>query len=202
MQIKLLKKIKHKNEKIKHRVCWLRRGRAGLGDRNKLKDCIKKHRRDLLITFAWILVLVGMTVRTPIEGGIVFGALLIVISLLIAGYNKKIWDNLPLTSSWAGAISSILFFIILFSGFVEWWNYTFSPGYHQQGWHFTGAIILISVTIPLSLLVTVFIALFKKLSFIKLETSNIKLFFWISILLFSVWVIPILIIEIIELVSV
>ena len=125
-----------------------------------------------------------------------------IISLLIAGYNKKIWDNLPLTSSWAGAISSILFFIILFSGFVEWWNYTFSPGYHQQGWHFTGAIILISVTIPLSLLVTVFIALFKKLSFIKLETSNIKLFFWISILLFSVWVIPILIIEIIELVSV
>jgi len=171
-------------------------------DRNKLKDFIKKHRRDLLITFAWILVLVGMTVRTPIEGGIVFGALLIVISLLIAGYNKKIWDSLPLTSSWAGAISSILFFIILFSGFVEWWNYTFSPGYHQQGWHFTGAIILISVTIPLSLLVTVFIALFKKLSFIKLETSNIKLFFWISILLFSVWVIPILIIEIIELVSV
>ena len=74
-------------------------------DRNKLKDFIKKHRRDLLITFAWILVLVGMTVRTAIEGGIVFGALLIVISLLIAGYNKKIWDSLPLTSSWAGAIS-------------------------------------------------------------------------------------------------
>ena len=166
-----------------------------------MKDFIKKHRRDSLITFAWILVLVGMFVRKPIEGGIVFGALLIVISLLIAGYNKKIWDNLPLTSSWAGAISSILFFIILFSGFVEWWNYTFSPGYHQQGWHFTGAIILTSV-IPLSFLVTVFIALLKKLPFIKLETSNIKLFFWISILLLAVWVIPILIIEIIELVSV
>ena len=59
-----------------------------------MKDFIKKHRRNLLITFAWILVLVGMFVRKPIEGGIVFGALLIVISLLIAGYNKKIWDNL------------------------------------------------------------------------------------------------------------
>ena len=166
-----------------------------------MKDFIKKHRRDLLITFAWILVLVGMFVRKPIEGGIVFGALLIVISLLIAGYNKKIWDNLPLTSSWAGAISSILFFIILFSGFVEWWNYTFNPGYHQQGWHFTGAIILTSV-IPLSFLVTVFIALLKKLSFIKLETSNIKLFFWISIFLLAGLVIPILISAIIELVSV
>ncbi len=170
-------------------------------DRNKLKDFIKKHRRDLLITFAWILVLVGMTVRTPIEGGIVFGALLIVISLLIAGYNKKIWDNLPLTSSWAGAISSILFFIILFSGFVEWSSNTFSSGYHQSGWHFSGAIILMAV-IPLSFLVTVFIALLKKLPFIKLETSNIKLFFWISILLFAVPAIPILISAIIESVSV
>ena len=168
---------------------------------NKLKDFIKKHRRDLLIALAWILALVGMFVMTPIEGGIVFGALLIVISLLIAGYNKKIWDNLPLTSSWAGAISSILFFIILFSGFVEWSSNTFSSGYHQSGWHFTGAIILTSV-IPLSFLVTVFIALLKKLSFIKLETSNIKLFFWISILLFAVWVIPILISEIIKSVSV
>jgi len=159
---------------------------------NKLKDFIKKHRRDSLITFAWILVLVGMFVRTPIEGGIVFGALLMVISLLIAGYNMKIWDNLPLTSSWVGAISSILFFIILFSGFVEWSSNTFSSEYHQRGWHFTGAIILTSV-IPLSLLVTVFIALLKKLPFIKLETSNIKLFFWISILLFAGWVIIILI---------
>jgi len=166
-----------------------------------LKDFIKKHRRNLLITFAWILVLVGMFVRKPIEGGIVFGALLIVISLLIAGYNKKIWDNLPLTSSWAGAISSILFFIILFSGFVEWSSNTFSSGYHQRGWHFSGAIILTSV-IPLSFLVTVFIALLKKLPFIKLETSNIKLFFWISILLFSVPAIPILISAIIESVSV
>ena len=93
-----------------------------------MKDYIKKHRRNLLITFAWILVLVGMFVRTPIEGGIVFGALLIVISFLIAGYNKKIWDNLPLTSSWAGAISSIIFFIILFSGFLEWSSNTFSSG--------------------------------------------------------------------------
>jgi len=168
---------------------------------NKLKDFIKKHRRDLLITFAWILVLVGMTVRTAIEGGIVFGALLIVISFLIAGYNKKIWDNLPLTSSWAGAISSIIFFIILFSGFLEWSSNTFSSEYHQQGWHFSGAIILTSV-IPLSFLVTVFIALLKKLSFIKLETSNIKLFFWISILLLAVWVMPILISEIIKSVSV
>ena len=166
-----------------------------------MKDFIKKHHRDLLIALAWILVLVGMFVRTPIEGGIVFGALLIVISLLIAGYNKKIWDNLPLTSSWAGAISSILFFIILFSGFVEWSSNTFSSEYHQRGWHFTGAIILTSV-IPFSFLVTVFIALLKKLSFIKLETSNIKLFFWISILLFAVWVIPILISEIIKSVSV
>ena len=157
-----------------------------------MKDFIKKHHRNLLIALAWILALLGMFVMTPIEGCIVFGALLIVISLLIAGYNKKIWDSLPLTSSWAGAISSILFFIILFSGFVEWWNYTFSPGYHQQGWHFTGAIILTSV-IPLSFLVTVFIALLKKLSFIKLETSNIKLFFWISILLFAGWVVIILI---------
>ena len=165
---------------------------------NKLKDFIKKHHRDLLIALAWILALVGMFVMTPIEGGIVFGALLIVISLLIAGYNMKIWDNLPLTSSWTGAISSILFFIILFSGFVEWSSNTFSSDYHQSGWHFTGALILISVIIPLSLLVTVFIALLKKLSFIKLETSNIKLFFWISILLLAVWVIPILIIEIIE----
>ncbi len=168
---------------------------------NKLKDFIKKHRRNLLITFAWILVLVGMFVRKPIEGGIVFGALLIVISLLIAGYNKKIWDNLPLTSSWAGAISSILFFIILFSGFVEWSSNTFSSGYHQSGWHFSGAIILMAV-IPLSFLVTVFIALLKKLPFIKLETSNIKLFFWISILLFAVPAIPILISAIIESVSV
>ena len=168
---------------------------------NKLKDFIKKHRRGSLITFAWILVLVGMFVRKPIEGGIVFGALLIVISLLIAGYKKKVWDNLPLTSSWAGAISSILFFIILFSGFVEWSSNTFSSGYHQSGWHFTGAIILTSV-IPLSFLVTVFIALLKKLPFIKLETSNIKLFFWISILLLAVWVIPILISEIIKSVSV
>ena len=166
-----------------------------------MKDFIKKHRRNLLITFAWILVLVGMFVRKPIEGGIVFGALLIVISLLIAGYNKKIWDKLPLTSSWAGAISSILFFIILFSGFVEWSSNTFSSGYHQRGWHFSGAIILTSV-IPLSFLVTVFIALLKKLPFIKLETSNIKLFFWISILLFSVPAIPILISAIIESVSV
>ena len=169
-------------------------------DRNKLKDFIKKHRRNLLITFAWILVLVGMFVRTPIEGGIVFGALLIVISLLIAGYNKKIWDNLPLTSSWAGAISSIIFFIILFSGFLEWSSNTFSSEYHQQGWHFSGAIILTSV-IPLSFLVTVFIALLKKLPFIKLRTSNIKLFFWISILLLAVWVMPILISEIIKSVS-
>ena len=166
-----------------------------------MKDLIKKHRRNLLITFAWILVLVGMTVRTPIEGGIVFGALLIVISLLIAGYNKKIWDSLPLTSSWAGAISSILFIIILFSGFLEWSSNTFSSGYHQNGWHFTGAIMLISV-IPLSFLVTVFIALLKKLSFIKLETSNIKLFFWISLFLLAGLVIPILIDAIIELVSV
>ena len=165
-----------------------------------MKDLIKKHRRNLLITFAWILVLVGMFVRKPIEGGIVFGALLIVISLLIAGYNKKIWDNLPLTSSWAGAISSILFFIILFSGFVEWSSNTFSSGYHQIGWHFSGAIILMAV-IPLSFLVTVFIALLKKLPFIKLETSNIKLFFWISILLFAVPAIPILISAIIESVS-
>ncbi len=168
---------------------------------NKLKDFIKKHRRDSLITFAWILALVGMFVRTPIEGGIVFGALLIVISLLIAGYNMEIWDNLPLTSSWAGAISSILFIIILFSGFLEWSSNTFSSGYHQSGWHFTGALILASV-IPLSFLVTVFIALLKKLSFIKLETSNVKLFFWISILLLAVWVIPILISEIIKSVSV
>ena len=168
---------------------------------NKLKDFIKKHRRDLLIALAWILALVGMFVRTPTEGGIVFGALLIVISLLIAGYNMKIWDNLPLTSSWAGAISSILFIIILFSGFLEWSSNTFSSGYHQSGWHFTGALILASV-IPLSFLVTVFIALLKKLSFIKLETSNIKLFFWISILLLAVWVMPILISEIIQSVSV
>ena len=168
---------------------------------NKLKDFIKKHRRDLLIALAWILALVGMFVMTPIEGGIVFGALLIVISLLIAGYNMKIWDNLPLTSSWAGAISSILFIIILFSGFLEWSSNTFSSGYHQSGWHFTGALILASV-IPLSFLVTVFIALLKKLSFIKLETSNIKLFFWISILLLAVWVMPILISEIIKSVSV
>ena len=165
-----------------------------------MKDYIKKHRRNLLITFAWILVLVGMFVRTPIEGGIVFGALLIVISLLIAGYNKKIWDNLPLTSSWAGAISSIIFFIILFSGFLEWSSNTFSSEYHQQGWHFSGAIILTSV-IPLSFLVTVFIALLKKLSFIKLRTSNIKLFFWISTLPFAVMIISILISEIIRLVS-
>ena len=165
-----------------------------------MKDCIKKHRRNLLITFAWILVLVGMFVRTPIEGGIVFGALLIVVSLLIAGYNMKIWDNLPLTSSWVGAISSILFFIILFSGFVEWSSNTFSSGYRQSGWHFTGALILASV-IPLSFLVTVFIALIKKLPFIKLETSNIKLFFWISTLLLAVWVMPILISEIIKSVS-
>ena len=85
---------------------------------NKLKDFVKNHRRDSLITFAWILVLVGMFVRTPIEGGIVFGALLIVVSLLIAGYNMKIWDNLPLTSSWVGAISSILF--LLFCLVVLW----------------------------------------------------------------------------------
>ena len=168
---------------------------------NKLKDFVKNHRRDSLITFAWILVLVGMFVRTPIEGGIVFGALLMVISLLIAGYNMKIWDYLPLTSSWVGAISSILFFIILFSGFVEWSSNTFSSEYHQRGWHFTGAIILTSL-IPLSFLVTVFIALLKKLSFIKLETSNIKLFFWISILLLAGLVISILISAIIELVSV
>ncbi len=165
-----------------------------------MKDFIKKHHRNLLIALAWILALVGMFVMTPIEGGIVYGALLIVISLLIAGYNKKIWDNLPLTSSWAGAISSILFFIILFSGFVEWSSNTFSSGYHQSGWHFTGAIILTSL-IPLSFLVTVFIALLKKLPFIKLETSNIKLFFWISILLLAVWVMPILISEIIKSVS-
>ena len=168
---------------------------------NKLKDFIKKHRRDLLIALAWILVLVGMFVMTPIEGGIVFGALLIVISLLIAGYNMKIWDNLSLASSWTGAISSILFIIILFSGFLEWSSNTFSSGYHQSGWHFTGAIILTSV-IPLSFLVTILIALLKKLSFIKLETSNIKLFFWISILLLAVWLIPILINEIIISVSV
>ena len=157
-----------------------------------MEKFIKKHQRDLLIALAWILVLVGMFVRTPIEGGIVFGALIIVIFLLIAGYNKKIWDNLPLTSSWAGAISSILFFIILFSGFVEWSSNTFGSEYHQSGWHFTGAIILTSL-IPLSFLVTVFIALIKKLPFIKLETSNIKLFFWISILLVAFWVIIILI---------
>ena len=157
-----------------------------------MEKFIKKHRRDLLIALAWILVLVGMTVRAPIEGGIVFGALLIVISLLIAGYNMKIWDNLPLTSSWIGAISSILFIIILFSGFLEWSSNTFSSGYHQKGWHFTGAIMLTSV-IPLSFLVTVFIALLKKIPFIKLETSNIKLFFWISIFLLAGLVIPILI---------
>ncbi len=152
---------------------------------NKLKDFIKKHRRNLLITFAWILVLVGMFVRTPIEGGIVFGALLIVISLLIAGYNMKIWDNLPLTSSWVGAISSILFFIILFSGFSEWWSFNFRYGERQQGWHFTGAIILMAV-IPLSLFVTSFIGLW-------FEKIKIKLFFWVSILLFSGPVIIILI---------
>ena len=164
-----------------------------------MEKFIKKYRRDLLIALAWILALVGMFVMTPIEGGIVFGALLIVISLLIAGYNMKIWDNLPLTSSWAGAISSILFIIILFSGFLEWSSNTFSSGYHQKGWHFTGAIMLTSV-IPLSFLVTVFIALLKKLSFIKLRTSNIKLFFWISILPFAVMIISILISEIIRLV--
>ena len=148
---------------------------------NKLKDFIKKHRRNLLITFAWILVLVGMFVRTPIEGGIVFGALLIVISLLIAGYNMKIWDNLPLTSSWVGAISSILFFIILFSGFVEWSSNTFSSEYHQRGWHFTGAIILMAVIIPSSLFVTSFIGLW-------FEKIKIKLFFWIAVLILLGWV--------------
>ena len=145
-----------------------------------MKDLIKKHRRNLLITFAWILVLIGMFVRTPIEGGIVFGALLIVISLLIAGYNKKIWDNLPLTSSWAGAISSIIFFIILFSGFLEWSSNTFSSEYHQRGWHFTGAIILMAV-IPLSLFVTSFIGLW-------FEKIKIKLFFWIAVLILLGWV--------------
>ena len=162
-----------------------------------MKDFIKKHLRDSLITFAWILVLVGMFVMSPIVGCIVFGALLIVISLLIAGYSMEIWDNLPLTSSWAGAISSILFFIILFCGFVEWYEVNFSSDYHQSGWHFTGALILISVIIPLSLLVTVFIALLKKLPFIKFETSNIKLFFWISILMFAGWIMPILINELV-----
>jgi len=173
-----------------------------------MEKFIKKHHRDLLIALAWVLIalawilaLKGMFVMTPIEGGIVFGALLIVISLLIAGYKKKIWDNLPFTSSWVGAIGSILFFIIFFSGFVEWSSNTFSSEYHQSGWHFTGALILASV-IPLSFLVTVFIALLKKLSFIKLETSNVKLFFWISILLLAVWLIPILISEIIKSVSV
>ena len=155
-----------------------------------MKDYIKKHRRNLLITFAWILVLVGMFVRTPIEGGIVFGALLIVISLLIAGYNMKIWDNLPLTSSWAGAISSIIFFIILFSGFLEWWSFNFRYGERQQGWHFSGAIILMAVIIPSSLLVTSFIGLW-------FETIKIKLFFWISIfivpaLMFAAWIMIIL----------
>ena len=162
-----------------------------------MKDFIKKHLRDSLITFAWKLVIVGMFVMSPIVGGIVFGALLIVICLLIAGYSMEIWDNLPLTSSWAGAISSILFFIILFCGFVEWYEVNFSSDYHQSGWHFTGALILISVIIPLSLLVTVFIALLKKLPFIKFETSNIKLFFWISILMFAGWIKPILINELV-----
>ena len=88
---------------------------------NKVKDFIKKHHRNLLIALAWVLIalawilaLKGMFVMTPIEGGIVFGALLIVISLFIAGYNKKIRGNLPLTSSWAGAISSFIFFSKIF----------------------------------------------------------------------------------------
>ena len=138
-----------------------------------MKDFIKKHHRDLLIALAWVLIalawilaLKGMFVMTPIEGGIVFGALLIVISLLIAGYKKKIWDNLPFTSSWIGAISSILFIIILFSGFLEWSSNTFSSEYHQSGWHFTGALILASV-IPLSFSDCLYSA-FKKITFYQI----------------------------------
>jgi hypothetical protein len=73
---------------------------------------------------------------------------------------------------------------------LEWWSFNFRYGESQQGWHFTGAIILMAVIIPSSLLVTSFIGLW-------FETIKIKLFFWISIfivpgLMFAAWIMIIL----------
>ena len=146
--------------------------------RNKIKN--------ILETLAWVLLLIGIIITSsPLRiSASVVGAILIVCSILVGGYSMKIIE--PLTSTWKRAIWSVVFLIVLNGILMEWTAINFSTQPHQTGWQFTGMIMLASVTIPSSLFVTSFIGLW-------FEKIKIKLFFWVSILLFSGPVIIILI---------
>ena len=67
---------------------------------------------------------------------------------------------------------------------MEWYAANFSGEYHQTGWQYVGMLILASVIIPVSFLVAIFIGFFSQI-------PRKKLFFWISICFFVIWVGPI-----------
>ena len=146
--------------------------------RNKIKN--------ILETLAWVLLLIGIIITSsPLRiSASVVGAILIVCSILVGGYSMKIIE--PLTSTWKRAIWSVVFLIVLNGILMEWTAINFSTQPHQTGWEFVGMIMLAGVIIPSSLFVTSFIGLW-------FEKIKIKLFFWVSILLFSGPVIIILI---------
>ena len=157
-----------------------------------MKNFINRY-QNILVILSWILVLIGMFAMSPITGSIVYVSLLIIISLLISGYYMAVWDNFPLTSSVGNAISFITFLILLLTGFFEWYYVNFNSDNHQSGWHFTGAIMLLIAVIGISYLITGLIEISKKLPFISFATPNAKIFFWVSLLIYAVWLIPALI---------
>ena len=157
-----------------------------------MKNFINRY-QNFLVILSWILVLLGMFVMSPITGSIVYVFLLIIISLLISGYYLAVWDNFPLASSVGNAISFIAFLILLITGFFEWYFVNFNSDNHQSGWHFTGAIMLLITVIGISYLITGLIEISKKLPFISFATPNAKIFFWVSLLIYAVWLIPALI---------
>ena len=69
----------------------------------------------------------------------------------------------------------------------------FNSDNHQSGWHFTGAIMLLIAVIGISYLITGLIEISKKLPFISFATPNAKIFFWVSLFIYAVWLIPALI---------
>ena len=97
-------------------------------------------------------------------------------------YSVKIFELL--SSSWVSAIVSILFLIFFNGILMEWYAANFSGEYHQTGWQYVGMLILASVIIPVSFLVAIFIGFFSQI-------PRKKLFFWISICFFVIWVGPI-----------
>ena len=157
-----------------------------------MKNFINRY-QNILVILSWVLVLIGMFAMSPITGSIVYVSLLIIISLLISGYYMAVWDNFPLTSSVGNAISFITFLILLLTGFFEWYYVNFKSDNHQSGWHFTGAIMLLIIVIGISYLITGLIEISKKLPFISFATPNAKIFFWVSLVIYAVWLIPALI---------